>query len=147
MHACGPTCVLYILLQLVLFEGQTYTRSTRSPSPSFTILHPNAETSSQGVTTPATLVTTEINDLVVNTSVISGEGSGSERCKDEIVCLTLDVSGSMGVSLNSWYYITTVELICYTIIRDFNGKMPKYFLVKSQIIVNFVTLGDWVYIF
>ena len=65
-----------------------------TPDTEFTILHP---TMILGPQVPVVGTTTDSGQLVVNTSIITG-GDGDGGCDSELVCLTLDKSGSMAVS-------------------------------------------------
>ena len=77
-----------------------------------------------GPQVPVFSTTTDSGQLVVNTSIITG-GDGDGGCNSELVCLTLDKSGSMAVSYLQtssssryesgitvlWYIFTCVKLL------------------------------------
>lgn len=75
------------------------------PPPSFTIVQRKLTADISTTTTPAALMTSEgQNSISVNTSVETRE---EEECTPHVVCLTLDTSGSMSVSVRCyvvWYH-------------------------------------------
>ena len=78
-----------------LYTGSSYAADRLvTPDTEFTILHP---TMILGPQVPVDGTTTDSGQLVVNTSIITG-GDGGGGCDSELVCLTLDKSGSMAVS-------------------------------------------------
>ena len=105
-----------------LYTGSSYAADRLvTPDTEFTILHP---TMILGPQVPVFSTTTDSGQLIVNTSIITG-GDGDGGCNSELVCLTLDKSGSMAVSYLQtssssryesgitvlWYIFTCVKLL------------------------------------